>query len=89
MLITCAAIGPILLMSVYLLCRDRGLVPNGGTLDYIACAIAVATGGYCAFRGLPGHWLVRTGVTVVYCACMAVIVIYVAFAIECARGNCL
>jgi hypothetical protein len=76
-------------LGLYLLCRDSGLLPNRGTVDVIVSAVAVVTGGACAFLGLPGHWLVRTGVTVVYCGCMAVLIVYAAFAIECARGNCL
>jgi hypothetical protein len=88
-LITYAAIGPLLLSSLYLLCRDSGLIPSRGTVDIIVFAFAAISGGYCAFLGLPGHRLVRAGVTVVYCGCMAALVVYETFAIECARGNCL
>jgi hypothetical protein len=76
-------------LGVYLLCRDNGLIPNRGTVDVVVSAAAVIAGGYCAFLGLPGHCLVRAGVTIVYGGCMAALVVYAAFAIECARGNCL
>jgi hypothetical protein len=88
-LIAYAAIGPLLVLGLYLLCRDAGLIPNRGTVDVVVSAAAVITGGYCAFLGLPGHWLVRASITLVYGGCMAVLVVYAAFAIECARGNCL
>lgn len=88
-LVTYAAIGPLLELGLYLLGRDNGLIPNRATVDVVVSAAAVVTGGYCAFRGLPGHWIVRAGVTFVYSACMAALVVYAAIAIECARGNCL
>ena len=88
-LIAYAAIGPLFVLGFYLLCRDAGLIPNRGTADVLVSAAAVITGGCCAFLGLPGHWLVRAGVTLLYGGCMAVLVVYAAFAIECARGNCL
>ena len=87
-LIVYAAIGPLLVLGFYLLCRDGGLIPNRGTVDVVVSAAAVIAGCYCAFLGLPGHWLVRAGVTLLYGGCMVVLVVYAAFAVECARGNC-
>jgi len=88
-LITSAAIGPILLWSLYTVSRDRGLVPALERLDDVVLFVAVTSGAYCAFRGLPGHRLVRAGVALVYAVCMTFLVLLVALNIECARGSCL
>jgi hypothetical protein len=88
-LITYAAIGPILLWSLYTVSRDRGLVPALERLNDVVLFVAVASGAYCAFRGLPGHRLVRAGVALVYAVCMTYVVLLVALSIECAHGKCL
>jgi hypothetical protein len=88
-LIAYAAIGPILLWSLHTLSRARGLVPALEQLDDVVLFVAVASGAYCAFQGMPGHSHVRLGITFVYALCMTYVVLLVAFSIECANGNCL
>jgi hypothetical protein len=88
-LIAYAAIGPILLWSLYTLSRARGLVPALEQLDDVVLFVAVASGAYCVFRVIPGHSHVRLGVTFGYALCMTFGVLWVALSIECAHGNCL
>ena len=88
-LIAYAAIGPLLLWSLYTVSRDRGLAPDLEQLDDVILFGVVASGAYCAFRTLPSHFRVRLGGTFVYGVCMTFAVLWVALWIECARGNCL
>ena len=88
-LIAYAAIGPLLLWSLYIVSRDRGLAPDLEQLDDLVLFGVVASGAYCAFQAMPSHSHVRLGVTFVYGLCMTFGVLWVALLIECARGNCL
>jgi hypothetical protein len=80
-----AAAGPILLWSLYAMCRDRGLIPSEPTLSGAVLFVTVGSGAYCVFLGLPGNRLVRSGVTLLYFLCMTVLVLYVSLTIECSR----
>lgn len=88
-LIAYAAIGPLLLWSLYTISRARGLAPDLEQLDDLVLFGVVASGAYCAFQAIPSHSHVRLGVTFVYGLCMTFGVLWVAHWIECARGNCL
>ena len=88
-LMTHAAVGPILLWSLYAVCRDRGVIPIAPTLNDAVLFVTVGSGAYCVFLGLPGNRLVRSGVTLVYFLCMTVLVLYVGLTIECSRRTCL
>jgi hypothetical protein len=88
-LIAYAAIGPLLLWSLYTVSRDRAPAPGLEQLDDVVLFGVVASGAYCAFRAMPSHSRVRLGVTFVYGLCMTFAVLGVALWIECARGNCL
>jgi hypothetical protein len=88
-LIAYAAIGPLLLWSLYTVSRDRGFAPDFEQLDDLILFGVVASGAYCAFQAMPSHYRVRLGVTFVYGICMTFGVLWVALLIECAREKCL
>ena len=85
-LIAYAAIGPLLLWSLYTVSRDRGLEPVLEQLDDVILFGVVASGAYCAFRAMPSHSPMRLGVTFVYGLCMTFGVLWVALWIA-AKGG--
>jgi hypothetical protein len=87
-LILYAAIGPLLLWCVYVSVRER-LGISTARMDDTVLLVAVVSGAACAFQGLPGNRLVRSGVTLVYLASMTALTLFAGLYFECSQGNCL
>jgi hypothetical protein len=83
-----AAVGPLLIWSVYALARHRGLLPNAARFDDIVLAVALLSGACGSYRGLPGNRWVRSALAVVYLICMTWLVLYVGIMLECGFEAC-
>jgi hypothetical protein len=80
-LVLYAAFGPALLWSLYVYGRLHLRLDTGPFAIPVLVA-AVVSGAACAFQGLPGSRLVRTGVTLVYLVSMTALALYAGLFVE-------
>jgi hypothetical protein len=87
-LIYYAALGPIVLWSLYAQARNHGALPVTPRLDDVVLAVAILSGGFGTYLGLPGARWVRAIVTAVYLLCMTWLVLFVGVWLECSLKQC-
>ena len=89
LLILYAALGPPLLIVLYLFVRDHLGYPLSSHVEYTVLYTLVSSGAACAYIGLSGSRWIRVGMTLVYLCCAIAVTFFVGLTYECSRGNCL